>query len=57
MQSLYRALRRGNAVAYLGSAVTGVQIRYKKGSTKSEWHYARRHSVTHEFLLRFAPKK
>lgn len=54
MQSLYRALRRGNAVAYFVSQLQGVKILYKKGSKVREWCYALQHNVTPAFLAKYA---
>lgn len=54
MQSLYRALRRRNAVAYFVSPLQGVKILYKKESKVREWRYALQHNVTSAFLARYA---
>jgi len=55
MQSIFRAMRRGNAVAYMVSEVSGLQVKYKKGSSKSSWRFAKRHSITGTFLDTYAP--
>jgi hypothetical protein len=40
MQSLKRALRRGEAVIYYNTVVMQRRIMYKRGATPREWRYA-----------------
>ena len=40
MQSLNRAVKRGNAVIYFDSVTKDNKVCYKKGSTASEWKNA-----------------
>ena len=37
MQSLNRAVKRGNAVIYFDSVTKTIKVCYKKGSTEPEW--------------------
>lgn len=40
MQSLNRAVKRGNAVIYFDSVTKANKVCYKKGSTAPEWKNA-----------------
>lgn len=55
MQSLFRAMKRGNTIAYFVSESNGVQIMNKKGSTPVAWRIALKHDVTKQYLQRYAP--
>ena len=45
MQSLNRAVKRGNAVIYFDSVTKTNKVCYKKGSTGSEWKNALRNRI------------
>ena len=41
MQSVARAVRRGNAIYYVDYVVRRIAFMWKKGSTAQEWRYAK----------------
>jgi hypothetical protein len=45
MQSLERAIKRGNAIRYVSSPALGVQVCWKKGSTKKVWDFAVKNKI------------
>ena len=55
MQTLSRAIRRGNAHIVVPMSTKVPTIIYKKGSTRKEWHYAEK-NASEEQELKFTKK-
>ena len=50
MQSIKRALKRKNAIAFYNSEITGCRICYLKGSTVEQIRNAKKYDITNEYL-------
>ena len=51
MQSLSRAIERGNAVIYFDLVTKTNKVCYKKGSTESEWKNALKNALKNRIKL------